>query len=56
MTQGPIFLEILRQVFRLRVLESHPLVVIDAPILFETKILEYLCFPIVVVSVKDQKQ
>ena len=55
LTSGPIFYGIIRQVFKLRVLQGHPLVVIDAPILFETKVLEYLCYPIVVVKVKDSK-
>jgi len=31
--------------------ESH--VVLDAPLLFETKFLEYFCFPILVVFISD---
>ena len=29
-------------------------VVLDAPLLFESKILEYLCFPIVVIAILDE--
>lgn len=33
------------------------MIVLDAPLLFETKILEYFCYPIIVVSCDDsQKQ
>ena len=30
-------------------------VCLDAPLLFETKILEYICFPIIVVYLADKK-
>ena len=53
MTHGPIFYEILRQIFNLKIRSSHSLVILDAPLLFESKILEYLCHPILVVTVKD---
>lgn len=53
MTHGPIFVEILKQIFRLRVLKGEPLVVLDAPLLFETRILEHLCHPIIVVGLRD---
>ena len=35
--------------FKLKFLEKRPLVVLDAPLLFESKLLEYLCYPILVV-------
>ena len=53
MTHGPIFFEILRQIFNLKVIQGESLVILDAPLLFESKILEYLCHPIMVVTLKD---
>ena len=53
MTHGPIFLEILKQIITYRVIKGEALVMLDAPLLFESKILEYLCHPIIVVSLKD---
>ena len=35
-------------------LQGEPLVVLDAPLLFETKVLEYLCHPIIVVSIASR--
>ena len=52
----PIFFEILRQIFRLKVLKGEQLVVLDAPLLFESKVLEYLCHPIVVDAVTDKEK
>ena len=53
MTHGPIFYEILWQIFNLRVKQGEALVILDAPLLFESKILEYLCYPIIIVTLKD---
>lgn len=51
-----IFRKILVQLFKLR-LNKRPMIVLDAPLLFETKILEYFCYPIIVVYCDDsQKQ
>ena len=56
MTHGPILFEILRQIFDYRVRQGESLVILDAPLLFESKILEYFCFPIIVVCLKDTDQ
>ena len=53
MTHGPIMFEILRQIFDYRVRQGESLVILDAPLLFESRILEYLCYPIIVVCLKD---
>lgn len=50
LTHSRIFKEIVWRIFSLRVLQLQSLVVLDAPLLFETKILEYLTSPIIVVS------
>lgn len=54
LTDMPIFIEILKAIFRLRVLQGNPLVVLDAPLLFESKVLEYFCYPILVVAISDK--
>ena len=46
-------MEILRQIFEYRVIKGELLVVLDAPLLFESKILEWFCFPILVVTIED---
>jgi dephospho-CoA kinase len=38
------------------VVNKKKLVMIDAPILFETKYLEYICFPIIVVGCPTETQ
>ncbi len=45
-----IFRRIFVQLFKLKFFEKKSLVVLDAPLLFETKILEHFCYPILVVS------
>jgi dephospho-CoA kinase len=44
-----IYRRILVTIFKLKFIEKKPLVVIDAPLLFETKLLEYFVYPILVV-------
>jgi dephospho-CoA kinase len=52
-----IFRRILVQLFKLKFLARKPMVVLDAPLLFESKVLAYFCYPIVVVYCDDsQKQ
>lgn len=52
-----IFRRIIVTLFKLKLMQRKPLVVLDAPLLFETKILEYFCYPILVVYCEDsQKQ
>lgn len=54
MIDRPIFFEILSQIIRLRLLKGENLVVLDAPLLFESKILEFFCHPIIVVAIADK--
>ena len=51
----PIFITILKRIFRLRFIEKAEYVVLDAPLLFESKVLEYFCFPIIVVAIADKE-
>lgn len=53
MTHPAIFKSILWQIFDLKILKSKRTVVLDAPLLFESKILEYFCYPIIVVYIQD---
>jgi dephospho-CoA kinase len=48
-----IFRRIFVQLFKLRFIQRKAMVVLDAPLLFETKILQYVCYPIVVVYCED---
>ena len=41
------------EVLRLKLLERKKLVVIDAPLLFETRLLEWFCYPILVIYTED---
>ncbi|TNV77611.1 hypothetical protein FGO68_gene3810 [Halteria grandinella] len=52
-----IFRRIFVNLFKLKFIQRKPLVVLDAPLLYESKILEWVCYPIVVVYLDDsQKQ
>jgi dephospho-CoA kinase len=53
MTWPRIFRRILVTLIRLKFKEKKHLVVLDAPLLFESKILEYFCYPIIVVYTED---
>lgn len=44
------------QLFRLKFIEKRPLVVLDAPLLYETKLLEYFCYPILVVYCDNNQE
>lgn len=48
-----IFRRIIGQLFRLKFVEKKQHVVLNAPLLFETNMLEYVCYPIIVVHVDD---
>jgi dephospho-CoA kinase len=55
LTQGVgkyIFWELLRQLL-LGILSAEKYILIDAPLLFETKVLTYLCYPIIVVYLNE---
>mmetsp|Transcript_5086 Transcript_5086/g.6490 ORF Transcript_5086/g.6490 Transcript_5086/m.6490 type:complete len:127 (+) Transcript_5086:363-743(+) len=56
LTHTKIFKSIIWQIFDLRVLKRKQLVVLDAPLLFETKVLEYLCYPIIVVWIESLEE
>ena len=45
--------KIITQLIKLRLIQRKPLVVLDAPLLYETKIIEYFCYPIIVVFCED---
>lgn len=47
---------ILYKIFELFIIKKHHLVIIDAPLLFETKILKYFCYPIITIYVKDNEK
>lgn len=53
MSHPRIFRRILTTLIRLKFKEKKQLVVLDAPLLFESKILEYFCYPIIVVYTED---
>ena len=50
-----IFLEIFKQVLS-NAFSRKKLILIDAPTLYETKVLTHLCFPIIVVGSKEETQ
>lgn len=53
LTHPRIFRKIISSVIKLKLIQRKPLVVLDAPLLFETKILEYFCYPIITVYCED---
>ena len=55
MTHWRVFMQILWTIIRLKAIQGHPLVILDAPLLFESKVLEYICHPIVCVSLSDEQ-
>ena len=52
-THWRIFRDILFKVIKLKISEGKKRVILDAPLLFETKILEHFCYPIITVYVQD---
>lgn len=50
-----IFWQIFKEIISC-ILEKKKLIMIDAPILYETKVLEHLCFPIIVVGCSPEIQ
>ncbi|OQR84796.1 hypothetical protein ACHHYP_12821 [Achlya hypogyna] len=55
-THRQIIKAMFTQLLYLRVVKRVPLVVFDAPLLFETKLLEYFCAPIIVVACSEEQQ
>lgn len=49
-----IFIEILKEFYRVFFVNKKKEVLLDAPILFETKYLEYVCYPIVLIYVTEE--
>ena len=47
--------EIFKTIF-FNIVNKKSLMLIDAPILYETKVLEYLCYPVVVVGCPEEMQ
>ncbi|CAD8204465.1 unnamed protein product [Paramecium pentaurelia] len=51
-----IFKEIAKSIWKICFVQKDQYVVIDAPLLFESKVLEYFCFPIITVVVTSQEE
>ncbi|CAI2377484.1 unnamed protein product [Moneuplotes crassus] len=54
--QGKIFWKMIKEFWRLRFTENQSSIILDVPLLYETKILEYICYPILVVAVDDEEK
>jgi len=54
-THWRIFREMLNQIFHHKVRQGNKKVVLDAPLLFETNILEHICHPIITVFIGDEQ-
>ena len=54
--QLKIFWKMFKEFWRLRFTEKKNSIVLDVPLLYETKILEYICYPIIVVAVDDEEK
>jgi len=53
--QTKIFWRMFTEFLRLRFSEKKDAIVLDVPLLYETKVLEWICYPIIVVAVDDQE-
>ncbi|CAK92334.1 unnamed protein product (macronuclear) [Paramecium tetraurelia] len=51
-----IFKEIAKSIWKICFVQKDQYVVIDAPLLFESKVLEYFCFPIITIVVTSQEE
>lgn len=49
-----IFIEIVKEVYRILIKEKKGYAVLDAPLMFESKYLEYFCYPIMCVYVTEE--
>ena len=56
LTHWRIFREIFLSIFKNKIMLGLSKVVLDAPLLFETKILEHICHPIVCVYISDEEK
>lgn len=54
-THWRIFREIFMAIFKNKILKGLSKVVLDAPLLFETKILEHICHPIICVYISNEE-
>ncbi|KAL4441555.1 hypothetical protein ABPG74_021487 [Tetrahymena malaccensis] len=50
-----IMLEILKEIYQIGFVKKENVMVLDAPILYETKYLEYICHPIIVVFLSQEQ-
>ena len=48
-----IFIKMIKELLRLKFIVKSPLVVIDAPLLYESKFMQYFLYPIIVVYTED---
>lgn len=55
-THGSILFEIFVQLMKYRLFQRKRMVILDAPLLYETGILQYFCYPIVVVACPPSTQ
>ena len=54
MTHWRIFVRMFKQIFYYKVWKLNSKVILDAPLLFESKFLEHICCPIITVCVPDK--
>ena len=47
--------EIVKEYFRLTFKKNEKFIILDAPLLFETKILEHFCYPNIVVYISNEE-
>ena len=55
MTHWRVFKAMFKQMFYHRVIKGSNKVVLDVPLLFETKVLEHFCCPIITVCIQDEQ-
>lgn len=47
--------EILKLMYKIFILKKNVVAILDAPVLFETMVFKYFCFPIIVIYVPDEE-
>ena len=52
--QKKVFWKMFTEFLRLKFTEKKGWIILDVPLLYETKVLEWVCYPIIVVNVSDQ--
>ena len=49
-----VFMGILKQLYHFKIREKKAIVILDAPLLYESKFLEYFCYPIMVIHTESE--